>query len=344
MTNMDQRVPSPKNLPAPISALRKLLPRSSVGLVALALGALVLVSGVAFFALRPAPLAAQVLYGSGRIEADEVRVGVEVAGRLLEVNAVEGAPIAEGALVARLEPSDYELQRTRALADQRAANEIVAQLSRQIALADHHAMTARTDLGRYETLSQQGFATPQRVDMARNAYREAADSAGVLRERRGQAQAQAASAAALAALARSQITKTRVLAPRSGLVLERLVEPGEVVAPGQPIAVIADLSTVKLRIFVSERDLGRVRLGASARLRVDAFPDRTFNARISQVDATAQFTPRDVHTADERSRTVYGVTLEAENPGALLKPGMPADAWILWDANAGWPQRLAAPE
>jgi HlyD family secretion protein len=47
---------------------------------------------------------------------------------------------------------------------------------------------------------------------------------------------------------------------------------------------------------------------------------------------------------DERSRTVYGVTLEASNPEALLKPGMPADAWILWDRGAGWPTRLSVPE
>jgi HlyD family secretion protein len=110
------------------------------------------------------------------------------------------------------------------------------------------------------------------------------------------------------------------------------------------VAIIADMSTGELRIFISERDLGKVRLGAEARIRVDAFPDRFFPARVSQVDAQAQFTPRDVHMQDERSRTVYGVMLEAANPDALLKPGMPADAWILWDANARWPARLAAPE
>jgi HlyD family secretion protein len=128
------------------------------------------------------------------------------------------------------------------------------------------------------------------------------------------------------------------------MVLARLAEPGEVVAPGQPVAIIADLSRVRLRVFIGERDLGRVRLGAEARIRVDAFPDRFFPARVAQVDAQAQFTPRDVHTEDERSRTVYGVMLEASNPDAFLKPGMPADAWILWDDGAGWPARLIVPE
>ena len=56
------------------------------------------------------------------------------------------------------------------------------------------------------------------------------------------------------------------------------------------------------------------------------------------IDGQAQFTPRDVHMADERSRTVYGVTLAAANPEGLLKPGMPADSWILWDEKSGWPE------
>lgn len=319
-------------------------PQKVTTVVAAALAGVAVLSALAFFALRPAPQPPQVIYGSGRIEANEIRVGVEVAGRLLEVNAIEGAALEQGALLARIEASDYELQRARALAEQRAASEMVSQTGRQMALAEHHAETARTDLRRYETLSNRGYVTAQRLDMARNAYREAADQAAVLRDQRARARAQADAASALAELSRSQIGKTRVLAPRAGIVLERLAEAGEVVAPGQPVAVIADLSIVRLRVFISERDLGRVRLGAEARIRVDAFPDRFFTARVAQVDAQAQFTPRDVHTEDERSRTVYGVMLEASNPETLLKPGMPADAWILWDAVADWPDRLGVPD
>ena len=329
-----------------LQSLRRRFPASpaaATAIVASALGAIVLVSALAFWALRPPALAEQVIYGSGRIEADEIRVGVEVAGRLLEVNAREGAHIEAGALIARIEPSDYELQRARALAEQRAAREAVSQITRQIALADHHTGTARADLERYESLFERGFVTAQRLDMVRNAYRQAADGAAALRDQRARARAEDDAAAAMAALARSQIDKTRVAAPRSGHVLARLAEPGEIVAPGQPIAIIANLSMVRLRVFISEGDLGRVRLGAAARIGVDAFPDRLFEARVAQVDAQAQFTPRDVHTQDERSRTVYGVTLEADNPDTLLKPGMPADAWILWDADAGWPARLLAP-
>jgi HlyD family secretion protein len=199
------------------------------------------------------------------------------------------------------------------------------------------------DLGRNEAMSQAGVISAQTLDRARNTYAAAADQITILRQQRAEADAQAEVAGKTAALARSQTTKTRLAAPITGAVLERLAEPGEVIAAGQPVAVLADLHQVKLKLFVSERDLGKVRLGVPVRLRVDAFPSRDFPARVAKIDAQAQFTPRDVHVADERSRTVYGVTVEALNPEGLLKPGMPADAWILWDAQAAWPAKLNVP-
>lgn len=314
-------------------------------LVLVALGLIVIAggSGYAYWRLRPQPPPSQVIYASGRIEADEVRVGPEVAGRLVENRAVEGESLKSGALLAKVDPGDYQLQADRAAAQRLAAQKTAAQIGSQIGLAQHHSATARTDLDRYESLRSQGWVSAQRLDMQRNAYAAAADQVSVLKQQRAQAEAQVQVAYKTLALARSQIGKTRVIAPIDGAVLERLAEPGEVVAAGQPVAVLADLSKVKLKVFVSEVDLGKVRLGAPARLRIDAFAGRDFEARVARVDAQAQFTPRDVHMADERSRTVYGVTLEAPNAEGLLKPGMPADAWILWNVRAGWPPALKAP-
>nr|WP_246371083.1 efflux RND transporter periplasmic adaptor subunit [Phenylobacterium haematophilum] len=301
-------------------------------------------SAIAYWRLKPAPAPEQVIYGSGRIEADEVRVGLEVGGRLVENNAVEGATLRAGARVARVEPADVALQAERAASQLAAAAETEAQVVSQIRLAQHHAMTARTDLDRFETLARDGYAPAQRLDVVRNTYQAAADEVAVLKARRAEAAAQAQAAGKALELSRSQLAKTSVGAPITGAVLQRLAEPGEVVAAGQPVAVLADLTRVKLRIFLGERDLGKVRLGAPARIRVDAFPGRDFTARVARVDAQAQFTPRDIHMQDERSRTVYGVTLDAPNPQGVLKPGMPADAWILWDARAAWPARLTAPQ
>lgn len=322
----------------------KLSARSVVVLIALALLGGASASGYAYWRLRPPASPAQVIYGSGRIEADEIRVGAEVPGRLLENWAVEGQSLRAGDILARIGAQDYELQAERATAQRMAVLRTVAQIDAQIELAAHHAMTARTDLARYEALSRDGWVSRQRLDMIRNVLVAAEDQVLTLRQQRAEAQAQVQAMAKAEALAQSQLDKTRVISPLTGTVLERLAEPGEVIAAGQPLAIMANLSTVKLKIFIGERDLGKVRLGALVRIRVDAFPGRDFPARVARVDAQAQFTPRDVHMEDERSRTVYGVVLEAPNPEGLLKPGMPADAWILWDTKAGWPATLRAPQ
>jgi HlyD family secretion protein len=322
----------------------KVSPKSVVAMVAIGLVAIVIASAFAYWSLRPQPLPQQVVYGSGRIEADEVRIGVEVAGRLLEVNAVEGASIEKGTLVARIDEGDYILQAEQAAAQRTAAQRAASKLAPQIDVAKHHAETAKKDLRRFESLETQGAVSIREADLQRNANQAALNQVRMLQEQQAEARAQAEVASRSLALVQSRIGKTQIYAPISGAVLQRLAQPGEVVAPGQAVAIIADLSIAKLKVFISERDLGKVRLGAPARIRVDAFPGRDFPARLARVDAQAQFTPRDVHMEDERSRTVFGVTLEASNPEGLLKPGMPADAWILWDEKSAWPDRLQVPE
>jgi HlyD family secretion protein len=126
-------------------------------------------------------------------------------------------------------------------------------------------------------------------------------------------------------------------------VLVKAVEAGELVRPGQTAAVLVDLTRAELKIFIPEDDIGKVRLGAPARVRVDSFPDELFEGRVRKVDEWAQFTPRDIHMPEERVRMVFGVTLALENPDGRLKPGMPADAWILWRDGAEWPPRLVVP-
>jgi HlyD family secretion protein len=315
-----------------------------VWIVAAILLAIAAGSAFVYFRIQPEAQSPQLVYGSGRIEADEVRVAPEVAGRLLENRAREGQTLRAGDTVARIDPVDYELQASQAVAQQVATRRSGSQIDAQIRLAGHHVHTARTDLARYEALRRKGWVTLQQVETRQNAYEAAVGQLRALREQRAQTDAQTDAAGRTLALARNRLGRTTIISPLSGSVLERLAEPGEVVAAGQPLAVIANLGRVRLRVFVSERDLGRIRLGAAARIRVDAFPDRFFDARVARVDAQAQFTPRDVHMEDERVRTVYGVTLEAHNREALLKPGMPADAWILWDSASGWPARLTVPE
>lgn len=315
-----------------------------VGLIAIALALVAAISWMVYLRLQPEPPPPQLVYGSGRIEADEVRLAPQFGGRLLDNSAVEGTVVPAGTLIARVDPTDYMLQADQAEAQRTATQAGASQIDAQIALARHHAGTALADLRRFEALKEEGWITVRQLDGVRNTYEAAASQVAVLERQRAEADAQSQAAGKAAALARSRVANTRVVTPLTGAVLERLAEPGEIVAPGQAVAILANLARVRLKIFIAEADLGKVRLGAPARIKVDAFPQTDFPAKVAQVDAQAQFTPRDVHIQQERSRTVYGVTLEADNPSGVLKPGMPADAWVLWDPAKGWPARLRAPE
>lgn len=315
-----------------------------VWLIAAVLLLIAAASAFVYFRMQPQPSPEQLVYGSGRIETYEVRVAPEVPGRLVENRVREGQTVGQGELIARIDPADFDLQTRQAEAERKASRFAAKQFDAQIHLAKHHAATARTELARYETLRRQGWVTIPQLDLRRNTYQEAVDRLSVLRQQRAQADARTEVASRTLGLARQRLGRTVIRSPLSGAVLERLAEPGEVIALGQPIAILSDMQKVRLKIFISEKDLGKIRLGSAARIRVDAFPSRDFPAKVAQVDAQAQFTPRDVHMADERARTVYGITLEAENPQGLLKPGMPADAWILWLEKAGWPDRLMVPE
>ncbi len=117
----------------------------------------------------------------------------------------------------------------------------------------------------------------------------------------------------------------RITSPIDGTVLERLVEPNEMAAPGSTVLVIAPLDQLYLKIYVPENRYGQVALGQSYPVTVDSFPGETFSGKVSFISSKAEFTPRNVQTTDSRQTTVYAVKLNLDPSGGKLKPGMPAD-------------------
>jgi HlyD family secretion protein len=112
-------------------------------------------------------------------------------------------------------------------------------------------------------------------------------------------------------------------------VVARFLEPGELAGTGMPIVRVADLSEVWIMIYVSETELGRVRVDGQAEIRVDSFPGKPFSGKVTYISPQGEFTPKNIQTKDERVRMVFGVKVEAKNPGESLKPGMPADVVLL---------------
>jgi HlyD family secretion protein len=117
-------------------------------------------------------------------------------------------------------------------------------------------------------------------------------------------------------------------APISGVVLVKSVEPGEVVNAGVPVASIARLDKPWVRAYITERQLGRVRLGQPARVFTDSFPGKTYSGRVSFISSEAEFTPKQIQTSEERVKLVYRVKIDVDNPNQELKVNMPVDAEI----------------
>lgn len=117
----------------------------------------------------------------------------------------------------------------------------------------------------------------------------------------------------------------RITSPIDGVVLERLIEPGEFAPPGSTVIVVGQLDDMTLKVYVPENRYGEIQLGQSYPVTVDSFPNETFQGKVTVISDKAEFTPRNVQTKDSRQTTVYAVKLALAPSGGKLKPGMPAD-------------------
>ena len=173
----------------------------------------------------------------------------------------------------------------------------------------------------------------ERIRQARSALAQAEaefalTKAGPRKEAIDQARAKKVAALAALAMARQQVADTELFAPFDGVILSTSAEPGSYLNPGSTVLTIGDIRNAWLRVFVAEADLGRIRLGQSAEVSVDAYPERSWKGRITYISSAAEFTPRSVQTNKERTNLVYRLKIQLDNTDGVLKPGMPADAVI----------------
>lgn len=142
------------------------------------------------------------------------------------------------------------------------------------------------------------------------------------------AEAQVKQAESALALLDVQIDRLKVFAPRNGMITTRTINPGETASAGAALLKLADLNTVTLRVFIPETQIGRAKLGQTARVTVDS-TDRVFEGVVTHIANEAEYTPKNVQTQEERVNLVFAVEITLDNPDHILKPGMPADAEIM---------------
>jgi HlyD family secretion protein len=299
---------------------------------------------------------------SGYVEATEVRVSPEVGGRVIELKVAEGDRVEVGAVVARLDTADTELalRRTEADRDQAVAQlrlleagarpEEVRQAQAQVDSAEADAraaaaelQSAEADLQRFDALlavnagsRKQRDDAKTRRDVAvarlaasRDRARAAAESlarvkSGARREEIAAARARIAAVDAQIATLRKSVTDAVLTSPVAGIVTSKLVDAGEIVAPRTPVVVVTDLDHAWANVYVDEPMVPNLKIGQTLALVTDA--GQRLDGTITFISPKAEFTPRNVQTAEERSRLVYRIKVTADNTAGILKTGMPIEA------------------
>ncbi|MCY1023244.1 HlyD family secretion protein [Pyxidicoccus sp. MSG2] len=303
--------------------------------------------------------------GSGVVEGTGVDVRARINARVLTRHVEEGARVAKGALLVTLDCTEPEAglaemearlamaraqadaARAGALAAGRNSEAVAAQATgsqAQIAsLADQQGLAKR----QAERLQQMGAATTealldeakaraasleQQLEAARHSSTAAGRQARAATEQERASLQQAESAlrgveAAEATLRRARVTvaECELHAPMAGTVETLALEPGELALPGAVVARLVDTARPKATFYLPNAELAAAHPGQEATVRADAYPDRTFPARVVTVAREAAFTPRNVQTRSDRDRLVYPVEVHIDAPEGLLLPGMPVE-------------------
>jgi HlyD family secretion protein len=299
---------------------------------------------------------------SGQVEATEVRVAPEVGGRLQTLLVDEGARVTKGQLLATLDPTDTELAIARAKAEREGADaslrlllagtrpEDIRQAQAQANAADAlvdasraELSSAKADLERFESLLRVNAGSRKQRDDAATRVEVAADDtrraeeqsraaratlarlrAGARKQEIEAARSRVAALDAQVATLQKALTDARISSPAAGIVTDKLLEQGEIAAPRTPILVVTDLDHAWANLYVPEPAVPRLRIGQAVAVRTDA--GDSVPGTLSFVSPNAEFTPRNVQTAEERSKLVYRIKVNVKNEQGLLKPGMPVYA------------------
>lgn len=296
--------------------------------------------------------AKDVISASGTIEAIEVNVASKVPGQLEERTVDEGARVRAGDKLAVIDHASLDIQLRQAQAGVDLARaqlvllrngarvEDIQQAEAALKQAQASFTVAADDARRMRELLKTESVTPKQKEDAdarltvaeaqRNAAAEALKKTRTLArpEEIQAAEARLAQAQAAVDLLKKTIADCTVTAPVGGIVTHKALEAGELVTQGATIVTLSELDSVYVMIYVTEKELGRVRLGDAADVKIDAFPDRAFPGKVTYISPEAEFTPKNIQTTEDRVKLVFGVKVEIENREGLLKPGLPADAVI----------------
>ena len=289
---------------------------------------------------------------SGNIEATNIVVSSQVSGEVTHILKDEGTKVNKGDTVIIIDTETYELKLSEALAVQDyaeaqyklmkegARDEDINQAVENFKQAQITFNLAEKDKERMENLYSSKSITKKQYDDAvanydislakLNSSKENLQKVKNLSrpEELKQAEANLNKATANVNLIKKSLNDCYVTSPSSGFITKKFIEQGETVGTMSSLFQVADLSSVELVIYIPETELGKAKLNQKADIKVDTYPEKTFEGKVVYISPQAEFTPKNIQTEEERTKLVFAVKIKIDNPNFELKDGMPADARI----------------
>ena len=290
---------------------------------------------------------------SGNIEATNIIVSSQVSGKVLQILKDEGNAVNENDTAIIIDPETYKLRLAEATAVMEgtqaqydllktgAREEDIKQAEELVKQANINFDLAKNDFERMSNLYDSKSITQKqyedskaRYDIASAQLKSAQENLKKISnlarpEELKKAEANLNRAVANVNLIKKSINDCYVTSPSDGFIVKKFVEKGETVNAMSSLFQVSDLSKVDIIIYVSESELGKVKLNQSAEITTDSYPDKKYSGRVSYISPNAEFTPKNIQTKEERTKLVFAVKIRIDNPEFELKDGMPADAVII---------------
>ena len=310
------------------------------------------IAGAVHWQRNDVPATDQQLILYGNIDVRVVNLSFETSGRVLDIAVEEGDRVVAGQRLATLDATRLELSRDAAQAQVKALQaqldellagsrpEQIEQYRAQLEAAKIEAVNAEHNAVRLHDLVQRNLASERDAEDARaaaNAARARTEAAratlrlaeaGSRKESIAAAQAALENAHARLALAQRDLDDAVLLAPRAGIVQNRILEPGDIASPQSPVLTLVIDDPQWARVYVAEPGLGQIKPGLPASISSESFPDRTYPGRVASISASAEFTPKSVETPEIRTDLVYQVRVYLCAPSDELRQGMPVTVSI----------------
>jgi HlyD family secretion protein len=262
----------------------------------------------------------------GNFEAIEILTGSEVQGKVVKFDVEEGKQLKKGEAVGVIDTIPNYLKKLQLMAQTEAAKAKLDQVQSQIVVFDEQKKTLVRDQERTKSLVASNAAPTKQLDDINGQLNVINSQIASTRVQNQAINGEIKAMQYQVAQMQDQITKSVIKSPVDGTVLEKYIELGEIAVPGKTLFKIADLSVLRLRVYVSGAQLPNIKIGQKVSVFIDKNENenKKLEGTISWISQQAEFTPKIIQTKDERVNLVYAVKVDVQNDGSV-KIGMPGE-------------------